>query len=132
MADAVASGFQKIRVVLAEMPPLLRDIVRDAVASHADIEIVGDLDGRNGPLRAVEGVDVVIVGARQPDDSALAGEVFRTSPCTRVLIIATSGRSAIMWQLRPHKAPLGEVSAASLLAAIRADVDGEVEQRSVN
>ena len=111
----------KIRIVLAEMPRLLRDIVRDAVASQADTELVGDFRARNELFRAIQGVDVVIVGAGQPDDSALALEVFRMSPCTRVLIVAVSGRSAIMWQLRPHKAPLGEVSAESLVRAIRAE-----------
>ncbi|MGH7516498.1 MAG: hypothetical protein ACREOC_03375 [Gemmatimonadales bacterium] len=70
------------------------------------------------------GTDVVIIGARRPDDSGAATRVFGASTGQLVLAIALNGRSAAMWQLQPHKVPLGEVSAKSLVAAIRARVGG--------
>ena len=85
------------------------------------MEIVGDFGEENEFLEAVEGVDVAIIGAHKPDDSDLAGQVLQVSPSTRVLAIATSGHSAIMWELRPYKVPLGDVSPESLIQAIRTE-----------
>jgi DNA-binding transcriptional LysR family regulator len=111
----------RIRIVLGGMPPLLHDIVIDALAGEAEIEVVRDLGEENGVVPALSGgtVDVVIVGARQPEDSALAARVFRASPHSRVLVIATSGRSAVMHQLAPVTRTLGELSPQGLVEAIR-------------
>ena len=100
---------------------MLREIVRDSLAKEPDMEIVGDTDDPEEFFRTIPGVDVAIIGAHEPDDSRLAREVLRKSPSTRVLAIAISGRSASMWQLRPHRVPLGDVSPESLVRAIRAN-----------
>jgi DNA-binding NarL/FixJ family response regulator len=105
---------------------MLREIVRDSVARQPDMEIVGDFGERNEFLEAVEGVDVAIIGTRQPDDSALAGQVLRASPSTRVLIIAMNGNSAALWELRPYKVRLDDVSPESLIRAIRANGEHEL------
>jgi DNA-binding NarL/FixJ family response regulator len=102
---------------------MLSEIVRDSVARQSDMEIVGDFGERNEFLEAVEGVDVAIIGARQPDDSALVRQVLQASPSTRVLIIAMNGGSAVLWELRPHKVRLDDVSPESLIRAIRADTE---------
>lgn len=85
------------------------------------MEIVSDFGERNGLLEAVAGVDVAIIGARRPDDSTLARQVLQASPSTRVLIIAMNGGSAVLWELRPYKVRLDDVSPESLIRAIRAD-----------
>ena len=41
------------------------------------------------------------------------------APRISVLVIAASGRTAAMYELRPHRMPLGEVTPAGLIAAIR-------------
>src|SRR5262249_30339141 len=99
---------------------MLREIVRDSLASEPDMEIVGDTDDRSEVFRSIADVDVVILGAREPSDSSLAEDLLRASSSTRVLAIAANGRSASMWQLRPYRVPLGEVSPESLVGAIRA------------
>jgi DNA-binding NarL/FixJ family response regulator len=112
---------KRIRVFLAGMPPLLHDIVRDALMGQTDMQLVGDLSAGDGVVHALENreIDVVIVGARQPEDSAVANELFASSPRSKVLVIAKSGRTAVMYQLRPRKRHLGDVSPQSLLEAIR-------------
>jgi DNA-binding NarL/FixJ family response regulator len=108
------------RILLTEMKPMLREIVRDSLVGEPDMEIVGYADDPEQVFRSIQDADVVIVGAREPNDSTLARELLRASSSTRVLAIAANGRSASMWQLRPHRVPLGEVSPASLVNAIRA------------
>jgi hypothetical protein len=49
----------------------------------------------------------------------LPARLLSSAPGMRVLMIATSGDAAVMYELQPRKLPLGEVSAASLVAAIR-------------
>lgn len=87
------------------------------------MEIVGDFGEREEFLKAVAGVDVAIIGARHSDDSVLARQVLRASPSTRVLIIAMNGGSAVLWELRPYKVRLDDVSPESLVRAIRADAE---------
>jgi DNA-binding NarL/FixJ family response regulator len=111
------------RIVLVELQPMLREIVRDSVTRQADLEIVGDYGKTDEFLEAVKGVDVAIIGARQPDDSTLAREVLQASPSTRVLLIAMNGGSAVLWELRPYKVRLDDVSPESLIRAIRADTE---------
>ena len=115
---------KRFRVFLGGMPPLLHDIVSDALKNQADVHLVGDLSAGDAVVSALRNdtIDVVIVGARQPDDSALVTEIFASSPQRKVLVIATSGRSAVLYQLRPHKRTLGDVSPQSLLEAIRRDL----------
>jgi DNA-binding NarL/FixJ family response regulator len=106
------------------MPPLLHDIVRDTLVNRTDMEVVGDWSqgpAVRGALKDAD-VDVVIIGARQPDDDALASQVFLEAPFSKVLVIATSGRTAVMYQLRPEKRLLGDVSPQSVIEAIRGDV----------
>jgi DNA-binding NarL/FixJ family response regulator len=103
---------------------MLREIVRDSVTRQSDMEIVGDFGERNEFLEAVERVDVAIIGTRQPDDSRLAHQVLEASPHTKVLIIATNGGSAALWELRPYKVRLDDVSPESLIRAIRAGAEG--------
>ena len=118
---------KKLRILLADMQPMLREIVRDTLTRQPDMEIVGDLDGSKGILQSLEHVDVAIVGAREPDDSPLAEQMLQASPSTRVLAIATSGQSATLWDLRPYKVSLGDVSPASLIRAIRSETEGSVD-----
>jgi DNA-binding NarL/FixJ family response regulator len=101
---------------------MLREIVRDSLAGEPDMEIVGDTDDPSEVVRSIADVDVVILGALEPNSSALAQEALRASSSTRVLAIAANGRSASMWQLQPYRVPLGEVSPESLVGAIRASV----------
>jgi DNA-binding NarL/FixJ family response regulator len=114
---------KRTRILLAGMPPLLRDIVEDAVAKQPDMDVLGHFSEGDDLAQSLKevAVDVVIVGARQPDDFALADQCLRASPRVRVLVIANSGRNATMYEMRPHRVSLGDVSPEMLVAAIRAE-----------
>src|SRR4051812_44189710 len=105
------------------MPPMLRDIVIAAVATEPDIEVIiarGDAD--QWP-RVSMASDVVITGTREPDDLALAPRALGSQAGRTVLAIAINGRTATMWQLKPYRVALGDVSPQSLVAAIRTGVE---------
>jgi DNA-binding NarL/FixJ family response regulator len=111
---------KRIRVLLADMPPMLRDIVTDAVSNEPDVEVLGGL----GPGESLEATlervqpDVLIIG-RRPPDLTVAEEVWLKWPRVKVLMIAGGGRSAVLYLLRPAEIALGDVSPEGLAAAIR-------------
>ena len=112
-----------IRVLVGARPGLLRDIVVEAVSAQPDMELIG-VDSDASPWqRQVAPPDVFIVCARDPDDSTAADEVFAHWPRCRTLIVALSGRHTVMYELRPHKQALREVSIEELITVIRGRQD---------
>ncbi|HYU93110.1 MAG TPA: hypothetical protein VEN95_06505, partial [Actinomycetota bacterium] len=102
--------------MLAHMPPMLRDIVQDAVMNELDMEVVDTLGDQEPFLTVLENVrtDVLILGAGVPDDFAIADEVWAKWPRIKILMIAQGGRSAVLHVLRPHRVVLGDVSPQGL------------------
>jgi chemotaxis response regulator CheB len=107
-----------IRVGLTNLRPRLRDIIIDAVTNESDIELV-DVDLNSEPDLERLHVDVLIVGTSEPHDDAIPSRLLSIAPRMRVLMVATSGISAELYQLTPQRKPLGHVTAADLIGAIR-------------
>jgi len=109
------------RILVAGMPRMLCDIITGVIATESDMEIVGRLPDRLALLSATTdlGADVVVLGiedAALPDDCAA---LFDARPSVRVLGVATDDGSAFLWELRPQRVSLGEVSPQGLVEAIR-------------
>jgi hypothetical protein len=111
-------ALHKIRVGLANLRPRLRDIVVDAVTNEEDLELV-EVDLRTERDLESKLVDVLIVGTGEPNDEAIPGRLLSFAPRMSVLMIATTGVAAALYQLRPRGEPVGQVTAASLVRAIR-------------
>ena len=111
----------RIRIVLAELPPMLSGIVKDTVANQPDMTVVAEFSETDALLRALEagGGDVVIVGTKEPDEPSVPIHVLATCPDIKVLMLETQGRRAALYELRPHRRSLGDVSARRLIEAIR-------------
>lgn len=107
-----------IRVGLTNLRPRLRDIIVDAVTNEDDMELV-DVDLQTE--RDLEGVpvDVLIVGTSEPNDEAIPSRLLSIAPRMSVLMVATTGVAAALYQLRPQRKSLGQVTAAGLINAIR-------------
>ena len=107
-----------IRVGLTNLRPRLRDIVVDAVSNEHDMQLL-DIDLQS--VRELERahVDVMIVGTGEPNDDAIPSRLLSIVPRMSVLMIATTGVAAALYQLRPRGEPLGQVTAAGLIRAIR-------------
>ena len=101
-----------------DLQPRLRDIIVDAVIDEPDLEITG-MDLRSDLDLARLDADVVIAGASEPGDSPVPSRLLSIAPRISVLMVAASGRTAALYELRPRKTPLGDVTAAGLIAAIR-------------
>lgn len=117
----------RVRVVLANMPRLLHDIVHSMLTSELDIEIaespVRELQGEfTAELTSerVRGADVVIVTEREFTQTTRYDALLIANPKLRVVAVSGDGRNADLYEMRPCRIALGELSAATLADAVRA------------
>jgi hypothetical protein len=102
------------------MPPLLDEIVRTILGAEPDVE----LDPTTVPsdqiatAAAVATADVVIVAERRPATGDYASALY-AHPRLRLVAISDDRKRAMLYDLRPHRASLGELSVRSLVGAVR-------------
>ncbi|HEY0150514.1 MAG TPA: hypothetical protein VGB92_00860 [Longimicrobium sp.] len=115
-----------IRVALAVEPPVLRDVLREILAQAPDLVL---LDGAPPPVDGSREVpahaDVVVITDPSPENETVPALMLYRSPRTRVLALSGDARHAFLYELRPHRTPLGELGRERLLAAVRAAAPGE-------
>jgi DNA-binding NarL/FixJ family response regulator len=100
-----------IRVLIADMPGVLRGVVRHSLETHDDLQVVGELTTPEPLADAVarSGAQVVVIDAGHP-------EARGRWPAVALLALAADGREA--WRVEP----LGELSPEALPAAVRSAV----------
>ena len=116
----MAAAAQPIRVLIVDMPKLLREIVGRALEDEPRVEVVGvlpasaDLAEATCRLRAA----VLVMGEDHPDarDPWLTSSGRRSVP--KLLSVAADGRHSSLSELRPHRVALGELSPDALVGAV--------------
>jgi DNA-binding NarL/FixJ family response regulator len=102
------------------MSPLLREIVRRIIAREPDLEIVGDHEAADlAETVERDEPDFVIVGADGAAEQRIRTLVDSGSGL-RALQVHSDGKESVLYELRPHRVSLGEISSDTLLRAIRA------------
>lgn len=101
---------------------MLRDILRDAITSQADLAIVDPADGRETLLATLDRTDpdVVVLGVGEHGSSGEVAELLQRHPRATVLTVSANGREARLYALRPNVDCLPDTSPQGLLDAVRA------------
>jgi hypothetical protein len=102
------------------MAPLLREIVRDAIVREPDFELVAEheeIDVRSAV--ELDDPDFIILGENAAADQNLRSLVGAGSGL-RALEVQSDGKESVLYELRPHRISLGEISSDTLVRAIRA------------
>jgi chemotaxis response regulator CheB len=115
---------QRTRVLLADMSRILSDIVKDALARQADMEVVGDVRDamRWSEVVSDAHVDVLVIGRELVDEDL---ERLRKRCAVAVLALTNDGRGAMRYRL--HAEPVQvedddtDVSPELIVEAIRAE-----------
>jgi hypothetical protein len=108
---------RRMRVLVHNMPRLLRDIVEGAIVGQPDMELVaGEVPM---PAPRSDSPDVAVVGTRDPGNTAEPLALLMEWPRSRVLMVATSGLETVLYDLRAHRTALGPMSPLTLVQAIR-------------
>ena len=105
-----------MRVLLTNLPPLLRDVLGEALAGEPDIEVVAGAPGAD-LLALVRQLspDVVLVQSTSDDAHDLARELGMVG----LVAIDPESRYALVFARGPEAVLLSDVSPTTLLAAIR-------------
>ena len=111
---------ERTRIVLIDMSPLLREIIREALVPEPDLEVVAEHEGPVDLRTAVErdGADFVIFGADASDDSVRS--LIAANHGLRAIEVRSDGKESVLYELRPHRVSLGEISSETLVRTIRA------------
>jgi hypothetical protein len=95
---------------------MLRDIVAETLSTEGDMEVVDEVLDDDSLTCSLEHSDVVIVGT---DDPSLAARLLEEHPHLKVLAVRGHGRESLLYQLRPQRVSLGEISPQKLIDEIR-------------
>jgi len=115
-----------IRILLVDMPRLAREMIDAAIATQRDMCVVDVATERDDLLAAARRTqpNFVIVGLEDdtlPDDCL---QLFDEQPKVKFLGLETNGAHACLYELRPERRPLGDVSPADIVDAIRSAAAG--------
>ena len=118
MSAQASSG--PARIVLVAMAGVLRDIVTSAVEADPQASVVAEARNRT-TLEGVLGDTPADVVIWRLDDDVPDGflEVFDAHPRIKVLALRDDGRRGFLWELRPHRTALGELSPTLLADTVR-------------
>jgi hypothetical protein len=107
-----------IRIALLQMKPRLRDILIDAVVREPDMELMPRAFALAAKPAAA---DLIVLVREVPDplDAELPRHLLGAPPRTRVLLIADSGEQGAIYELRPMRRVLPNLSVSEVLDAIR-------------
>lgn len=107
------------RVALVDLPALLADVVRDALADDTDVEVEVLPDQASADLILARRPDVVMIGVDEPRSSPRAAALLRRCQDLMVLAISPDARQAWIHEMSVSVRDVPSVSGQSLRAAVR-------------
>lgn len=127
--DSASAGWfvVNIRVVIAYESRLARELVRTIISTHADFEVVGEVQNEADIIPAIEQhqADCLIVEQEELDKRpAICDPVFEKWPRMRVLALASgSERSTLYWFAREIRSASAETCEEGVINALRSKVE---------
>ena len=116
--NAKGRNMKPFRILLASMPRMLIEMITQIIAKEPEFVIVGAISKCSDLTSAVRRsqADLLIVGQLS---LAEARDLLSSSYPAKILTITENGQCGTLHELRPHCETLVDISAASLVAAIR-------------
>ena len=115
------------RVMLRELPAMLRGILEHTFRAQNDMMLVGT-DSNEGSLSAQVAEsrpDVLIVGVERPELANAYIELFVDHVDLHILAIGGDARSATMQELFVRRLRVADLSPDAIIAAVRASREDE-------
>lgn len=109
-----------VRVLLSQLPQILRDIFEHEILHQPDLELVHEvrhvlsMPGSRGAAP-----DVVIVGTGSTDDPQTPLTLLARWPHARIMMVTPTEGEAALCELRLHTTELGRVSPSEIVRWIR-------------
>jgi hypothetical protein len=114
-----------IRILIANMPRILQDMIASIISSEPRFRIVGKLSSDSDLASVIRKTRAQIVITQEAlEKGDCVDEILLLFRCfTKVLAISETGREAALYQLRVERTPLGEISAGRLISFIISAAD---------
>ncbi len=119
----------KTRVLVANQPRLMRELVLETICDQPDIEVVGELQDDQQISEMVERThpDFLIVALRGDERPPICDELLRRHPEIRILALAPDRNSSIFyWASLDIHSQMVEASQEGVLNALRGHVLNEL------
>jgi AmiR/NasT family two-component response regulator len=114
---------KRVRVLVANQPRLMRELIMATIADQPDIELVGEIDKQGDLAEAVEQVrPEVLILAMDGEDKyrAQCGFLLGRYPEMRILALAPQqNRALFYWAIVDIRSKPLESSEAGILTAVR-------------
>ena len=107
------------KIVLVDLPRITREIIEQAVGAEPDMRTVGDVADALSLPEAIERSEPDFVISGRDYEFVEVRAILDRRPRLRVLVVVEDGREATLYELRPTRTPLGEVSPRTIVEAIR-------------
>ena len=97
-------------------------LMHEAIDGDVGLELVGDIQDGAHLEAAVHRLapDVVVVAPGDDAEASFAARLLLSAPHARVVTILARGQAAAVYELRPHRTPMADVSMRALLDAMHA------------
>ena len=117
------SGVVPTRVLLIDMPQMLRQIIRRTLARDSRFVIVGEYTEHVAIDVAVDrsSADYVIMGSGVFESRDVRRRLLEEGPQVRVLALGPDGAHATLYRLRSEEVELGEASPERLASILAGD-----------
>lgn len=115
---------KKIKVLLANRPRMMREMVRQIIEDQQDMEVAGEVLAPVDLLVAVRETkaDAVILGMNDSEELGLTSHLLVEYPGLTILSLAPNGSRGF---IRPGRREIAEPSKAEILGALRQAVHGQ-------
>jgi len=98
---------------------LLRGILEHAIQAHSDCELLKDTRRALEMLtRQMTPPDIVMVGLTTAEDATVVPALLARWPQARVMTVMQAGDDAAVYELRPSRRSLGQMSPAEIVEAL--------------
>ena len=114
---------KKIRIILADMPAMLRHIIAEIIALHPDLTIVESTSDSTDLAAAARRTRADVLISQQASSEEFINMAPLFARChLKIIAITEDARHGSIYELRPFREPLKNLSVDSLIAAIRTTV----------
>ena len=113
----------RVLFISSGLPTILTEIVTRSLADYEDVQLITVVAPPAGLVNAMrETGATVVVGADRHLTCAQVSALLEDLPRSRVFILTPDARMTWLYELRPERVALGEVSPERLAEAIRGRV----------
>lgn len=108
-----------IRVLIFPMPRLLHDILHQLILEVPEVELIECPALAGGLAEAAQRTRADVVIANEADvRPSEACTLLEQMPRSRALAVSHDGHRGVIYELRPHRRTIGELSAGTVRAAV--------------